>query len=181
MYIIYCFFLLNHACRSFSSIREATLEDYGTIKRIDKEIFKESQVWDADLLLGMLKSTTTIMLLLMTSSHDDETNEGEDENDTLDDHDHNVVGFIVFDKTGKIMKIGIRPEHRCQGYGSKLLDEALHLLKYNCQERCKFPILHVSPDNEIAISLYAKRGFTVDTRVKDYYKVGEDAIRMILT
>ena len=90
------------------------------------------------------------------------------------------MGFVIFDKVGKIMKLGVRLCDRRKGYGSRLLDEALQVLKRECQGRYVSPTLHVDPSNKKAIELYKAKGFAVDARVKDYYKTGEDALRMML-
>ena len=144
-------------------IREAKDEDYEEMISLDREIFDESQVWDPDLLRGMMKSKTTRVLVLTTS-------EGE----------RSIMGFVIFDKVGKIMKLGVRLCDRRKGYGSRLLDEALQVLKRECQGRYVSPTLHVDPSNKKAIELYKAKGFAVDARVKDYYKTGEDALRMML-
>ena len=157
---------------SFHSIREATMEDYEEMKILDRDIFEGSKVWDSNLLLGVIKSLSTRVLLLIISSENTSTYSSGEENC--------IAGFIAFDKTGKIMKLGVAPRNRCRGYGCKLLDEALFILKHEYQGKCLSPILHVHPENDKAIKLYRKKGFTVDACVKDYYKLGEDALRMIM-
>lgn len=66
------------------------------------------------------------------------------------------------DATGSL-GIGILECCRGQGYGGKLLDEALRL----CKKRFERVVLYVRKDNERAVSLYLSRGFAVTAELKE--------------
>ena len=64
---------------------------------------------------------------------------------------------------------------RAQGIGSQLFDQLLEEI-----DKKKVPVfLTVSPNNEAAIALYEKWGFTERKFVKGYYRESED--RYVLT
>ena len=93
-----------------------------------------------------------------------------------------VVGYIgmmyVLDE-GYISNVAVRPDHRRQGVADALLDaleaRARILL-------LSFLTLEVRAGNTPAIALYAKHGYRVAGRRRNYYeKPTEDALLMTLT
>ncbi|HPP16682.1 MAG TPA: ribosomal protein S18-alanine N-acetyltransferase [Dictyoglomaceae bacterium] len=88
-----------------------------------------------------------------------------------------VVGYIlgyIFNDTGEIVSIAVKPEFRNSGVGKKLMETILSLFKEKNLKRC---ILQVRVSNKIAIEFYEKLGFKVIKREKGYY-IDEDAYIM---
>jgi ribosomal-protein-alanine N-acetyltransferase len=70
--------------------------------------------------------------------------------------------------------LAIHPDFQGQGLGKLLLN---NLLKSAQQRGLERATLEVGENNQIALSLYQKFGFTVGGRRKNYYqKTGEDAL-----
>jgi len=77
-----------------------------------------------------------------------------------------------------IMDIAVLSEHRQQGIGSRLLQEALSTLKHMTPD-VRQVTLEVRESNHAAIRLYRKHGFSTIGRRKGYYKNPvEDALLM---
>ena len=71
------------------------------------------------------------------------------------EHDGAMVGFVTIDqKTGYLDQLVVAPEFWRSGFGRILLDEAKRLSPQKIE-------LHVNQDNERAIALYKKEGFSV--------------------
>ena len=86
-----------------------------------------------------------------------------------------VLVFPATNGTYCLHKVFVDEEFRTQGIGSKLFDRVLNEL-----DQLQVPVwLTVSPENEAAIALYEKWGFTDRTFVKGYYRENED--RHVLT
>ena len=79
---------------------------------------------------------------------------------------------------GSLDSIAVSPEHRRQGIGDALLDEAV---KWARSRELSFITLEVRAGNRPAIALYRKHGFIRAGLRKNYYeKPREDAILMTL-
>lgn len=77
-----------------------------------------------------------------------------------------------------VLNFAIDPKYRRRGLGSKLLTNALSVLR---ERGIKRVFLEVREGNVPAINLYSKLGFSVCGRRKRYYSdTGEDALVMIL-
>jgi len=77
-----------------------------------------------------------------------------------------VIGFVCYDidydrRFGHIELLGISHQYRNHGYGRKLLQHALHMLKVNGMEQIT---IHVPTKNRIACSLYKSEGFEFSGR-----------------
>ena len=90
-----------------------------------------------------------------------------------------VVGFmdywVTFD-SATICQVGIHPNYQRQGFGSRLMDEAI---KDCYAKRVKNITLEVRANNQKAINFYKKYGFKITLIKEAYYSNGEDAIYMI--
>ncbi|MCX7597635.1 MAG: GNAT family N-acetyltransferase [Armatimonadetes bacterium] len=62
---------------------------------------------------------------------------------------------------GMVRSLAVRPSHRRQGIGSRLMDAVEDLAR---QRGLKALVLLVRPDNEAALAMYRKRGYTVVSR-----------------
>lgn len=62
-------------------------------------------------------------------------------------------------KFGAVLDFWVEPRHRNEGIGSRLLDYALEYLK---SQRYSHASIMVSAQNELALRMYKKRGFSAD-------------------
>ena len=97
--------------------------------------------------------------------------------------DGRVVGYVVADRTpnhgeptGHVKDIAVAAEHRGEGVGTKLLQQALTRL---AQEGVASVKLEVRESNDSARSLYRRFGFEPQGRAPRYYANGEDAVVMV--
>jgi len=82
------------------------------------------------------------------------------------------LGFV---KKGHIVSVSVIEEYRGKGFGSVLVDEAAKGIKIR---QCGELYLEVRCSNTAAVKLYEKLGFTIQQRLKTYYRDGEDAYLM---
>ena len=92
-----------------------------------------------------------------------------------------VVGYagawIVVDEC-HVTTIAVAPEYRRQGLGIQMMDEILARSK---ERGVLCAVLEVRADNEAAIKMYEKLGFTISGKRKAYYPDNkEDAVVMWL-
>jgi ribosomal protein S18 acetylase RimI-like enzyme len=82
-----------------------------------------------------------------------------------------VVGFALVRPDGYLSLIGVDPDHRRRGLGSRLLQRAID---DHAELSC-----HVRSINGDALGFYAEHGFLVAGRVEGYYRDGTDAYRLV--
>ena len=91
-------------------------------------------------------------------------------------NDANVIGFafgwLIKDEY-HLNNIAIKKQFQGKGLGDKLLAEVIQYVK---SEDGKLVFLEVMHDNESAIHLYERNGFTSVGKRKDYYRKGKHAI-----
>ncbi|MEM3530341.1 MAG: ribosomal protein S18-alanine N-acetyltransferase [Nitrososphaerales archaeon] len=78
-------------------------------------------------------------------------------------------------RKGHIVSIAVLEQHRRKGLGYGLIKEALKALK---NKNCSEVFLEVRVSNLEAIKLYEKLGFKVISKLRWYYRDGEDAYLM---
>lgn len=100
--------------------------------------------------------------------------------------DRKIVGYSIVkvesgveSKLAHLVSLAIAPNSRRRGYGEKLLQDAIDLVRQDSLRINKI-VLEVRSDNSTAIALYAKFGFTQESTVSDYYGKGKDALVMKL-
>lgn len=84
------------------------------------------------------------------------------------------LGFV---KKGHVVSIAILEEHRGKKVGTILMEEAMNGL---ISRRTEEVYLEVRVSNSAAIKMYEKLNFKVKSRLKSYYRDGEDAYLMAL-
>ena len=94
-----------------------------------------------------------------------------------------LIGFIIIIKDREervnIINFLIKQEHQNKGYGSHLLKNAIEEIK-KLKEIHKI-ILNVQEKNTVAIKLYQKFNFRINTKLLEkYYQSGENAYLMDL-
>lgn len=84
------------------------------------------------------------------------------------------LGFV---KKGHVVSVAILEEHRGKKVGTILMEEAMNgLLSRGTEE----VYLEVRVSNSAAIKMYEKLNFKLKSRLKSYYRDGEDAYLMAL-
>ena len=103
----------------------------------------------------------------------------------------NIIGYVMckvefgfsnfrklgFVKKGHVVSIAILEEHRGKKVGTILMEEAMNGL---VARRTEEVYLEVRVSNSAAIKMYEKLNFKVKSRLKSYYRDGEDAYLMAL-
>ena len=91
-----------------------------------------------------------------------------------------VVGYVIADRTpnggvpfGHVKDLAVRPDHRRQGVGALLLQNAVDRLVAAGVSDVR---LEVRRGNEAARALYERFGFSYHRTAPRYYEDGEDAL-----
>ena len=99
--------------------------------------------------------------------------------------DGGLLGFIILRcvvDEAELLNVGVRPQYRQNGYGSRLLKAMVDVLKNTA---IKSVFLEVRETNIAAQKLYIANGFRLVGRRGDYYDLGdkgrEDALIMSKT
>jgi ribosomal protein S18 acetylase RimI-like enzyme len=137
------------------TIENATWRDLGELRTLEAECFGKD-AWPLLDLIGVLTLPGNVRIKAVTP-------EGK------------MAGFIAGDphpaeKLGWITTLGVRVAYRKQGMAASLLSE--------CEEymRMRFVRLCVRSNNEPALHLYERAGYSRVTVWKGYYIDGQDAL-----
>jgi ribosomal-protein-alanine N-acetyltransferase len=82
------------------------------------------------------------------------------------------LGFV---KKGHVVSVAVLEEHRGKGLGKALMEEGIAGMS---SRRTDEIYLEVRVSNEQAVKLYENLGLTIKTRIRGYYRDGEDAYLM---
>lgn len=105
--------------------------------------------------------------------------------------DGKVVGYIMckmefgfsnfrklgFVKKGHVVSVAVLDEHRGKGLGKALMQEATSGL---IAKKADEIYLEVRVSNESAVKMYERLGFVIKTKIRAYYRDGEEAYLMAL-
>lgn len=105
--------------------------------------------------------------------------------------DGKVVGYIMcklefgfsnfrklgFVKKGHVVSVAVLDEHRGKGLGKALMQEATSGL---IAKKADEIYLEVRISNESAVKMYERLGFVIKTKIRAYYRDGEEAYLMAL-
>lgn len=84
------------------------------------------------------------------------------------------LGFV---KKGHVVSVAVLNEHRNQGLGNALMIEGINgVIARNTDES----YLEVRISNTAAVRMYERLGFQIKSRLRTYYRDGEDAYLMAL-
>ena len=150
------------------SISIAEPEDFQSVEMVDQAAFVKLDQWKPVLWQGMLKSAGTRVLFARRQK-----------SPLTLSTTQQIIGFVVFERGGRVMKLAVLPAWQGHGAGAMLLDAALTALETGFSRPALGSSLHVEPGNDVAVRLYESRGFAVDCTVSDYYAPGRDAFRML--
>ena len=82
------------------------------------------------------------------------------------------LGFV---KKGHVVSVAVLEEHQGKGVGTALMLEGINGIIIRKSDEI---YLEVRVSNESAVQLYKKLGFIIKSRLKTYYRDGEDAFLM---
>ncbi|MEM2760031.1 MAG: ribosomal protein S18-alanine N-acetyltransferase [Nitrososphaerales archaeon] len=105
--------------------------------------------------------------------------------------DRKIIGYIMckveygfsnfrklgFVKKGHVVSVAVLPEHRCKGVGKALMQEGMTGM---ISRKVDEIYLEVRVSNEAAVKLYEELGFQVKSKIRGYYRDGEDAYLMAI-
>lgn len=82
------------------------------------------------------------------------------------------LGFV---KKGHVVSVAVTEEHRGKGVGKALMEEATAGM---ASRKVDEIYLEVRVSNEAAVKLYQNLGYIIKTKIRGYYRDGEDAFLM---
>lgn len=105
------------------------------------------------------------------------------------DYQDKIVGYIMckiefgfsnfrklgFVKKGHVVSVAVLEEHRGKGIGEALMLEGM---KGVLERKSDEIYLEVRASNQQAVNLYNKIGFQIKSKLRAYYRDGEDALLM---
>lgn len=145
------------------SLRDMTVEDIGTIARLENELFPVD-AWPLEMFHAELHQPDTRRYLVAE----------------IDGAPVGYAGLLVIDTTADIQTIGVLPSFEGRGIGRAMLTELLTEARRRGADNV---MLEVRADNPRAQQLYTRFGFErIHTRRK-YYRDGVDAwvMRLLLS
>ena len=145
-------------------VRKVTADDLDVLFRIEAECFGE-EAFSKDQLVYCLSATDFVALAA--------SDYGE------------VVGFVVgsVDRlvekgVGHVYTLDVKKDYRKRGIGGRLLEALESAL---VEKGINAFVLEVRVNNVAARRLYIKHGYKPVARLRDYYDVGVDAVRLVKT
>ncbi len=141
-------------------VRRAAGHDLPALLALENICFKEETFHKKQLEYLLFEAKSLVLIAL---SHD------------------NIIGSIIIllkrnIANARIYSLNVHPDYRGRGFASFLMDTSLKLLK---QRGFKNITLEVGINNKAALNLYISKGFTIDKKLKNYYKNGDDAFHLI--
>ena len=150
---------------TISEIREATIDDFDQIIQLERKCFPGHLAYSSDQLYYLLTKAHRTFL--------------------VETYDKILRGFIIVlirqgSSVAGLETVNVDPDYHNQGIGTRLLHAAEEEMK---KHKIKTVRLEVSPGNHAALNLYKNEGYTIISRIKNYYTYNHqhsrDALRMI--
>jgi [ribosomal protein S18]-alanine N-acetyltransferase len=139
-------------------LRDMTVEDLSAVMVLEEELFAPD-TWTRAMYRDELAQRDTRHYLV-----------AEDEAAIV-----GYAGLIAYDDEAHVATIGVAAGRQGEGIGSRLLDALLA----EADRRSPVVLLEVRAENEVALGLYRRRGFTEIGRRRGYYQPsGADAVVM---
>lgn len=134
------------------TLEPAAIEDAQILSQLHKQLFPSP--WSEESFHNLLKKTNILALLARQ--------EGE------------ITGFIILQKASdeaEIIMLAVQQKYQGKGIGDLLCQNAISDLK---QANIQNIFLEVDENNEAALALYKKLGFTIVGNRKAYYDIGNN-------
>ena len=151
-------------------LRPMTVEDLPALMVLEEELFAPD-TWTAEMYRDELSRPDT-RYYVVAEFHLDADDEDEPEGEPV------MVGYgglIAYDDEAHVATLGVTKALQGEAVGSLLLDDLLA----EADKRSPVVLLEVRADNEVAQTLYRRRGFTEIGRRRGYYQPsGADAVVM---
>lgn len=143
------------------NVRKASLDDLNSLVIIEAECFGEES-FSRDQIIYCLSSPDFVTLTALVNGE--------------------VVGFVVGSversaegSVGHVYTLDVKKGRRRRGVGGRLLEALESAL---AEKAVIYLVLEVRIDNVPARRLYSKHGYKPVARLRDYYDVGVDAVRL---
>jgi ribosomal-protein-alanine N-acetyltransferase len=144
-------------------LRDMTVADLAAVMVLEEELFAPD-TWTRSMYREELGHRDTRHYLV--AEHEDA------------DGKRSIVGYaglIAYDDEAHVATLGVAAARQGEGIGSLLLDALLA----EADRRSPVVLLEVRAENEVALGLYARRGFAEIGRRRGYYQPsGADAVVM---
>jgi ribosomal-protein-alanine N-acetyltransferase len=151
-------------------LRRMTVEDLPAVMVLEEELFSPD-TWTEEMYRDELSHGDT-RYYVVAEFHLDVDGEDEPEGKPV------MVGYgglIAYDDEAHVATLGVTKALQGEGVGSLLLDDLLA----EADKRSPVVLLEVRADNDVAQTLYRRRGFTEIGRRRGYYQPsGADAVVM---
>ncbi len=146
------------------TIQRASTKDLDELYAIEIECFR-NEAFSKEEIKQSMESIDFINLVAISSGH--------------------PIGFIIGriesfkdEKRGHVHTIDVKSEYRRKGIGSMLLEAAE---RFFIKNNAGSSHLEMKVDNLVAHHLYTKHGYRISGKLKNYYGLGSDGIRLTKT
>ena len=143
------------------SVKRLSLKDIDRLLRLNLRCFKQGENYTRHTFNYLLTQPQSLGLAAETAT-------GE------------LAGFVLLmnnpDGAAHITTVGVAPEHRRRGIGSRLIGDIEGLLR---EKSVSTIVLEVRVSNKAAQDLYANAGYSIVKRMTRYYHNGEDGFLMM--
>jgi ribosomal-protein-alanine N-acetyltransferase len=137
--------------KSTGKVREFRLEDIRDIMEIERQAFPKSE-YPKEIVLAYARKYPDTFIVLET--------------------DHEIAGYLIYDRGGHIFSMAVRPLYRRKGFGKRMFVHA--------RDHAEGKLwLEVRSKNTGAIRFYEAMGMRIRGRIPRYYET-DDAFIMVL-
>lgn len=163
------------------ALREMTWQDIDRLAELETELFADD-AWSAQSWWAELAGRPRREYVVATRESGPDSRAADSECTTASPNDADILGYAGVDHGGEVadvMTIAVAPAGRRQGLGTVLLDTLVAMARARGESHL---LLEVRADNEAALALYERAGFTTISVRRRYYQPGDvDAHVMRLT
>jgi len=144
------------------NIRKSDLEDFAFLESLEEEAFPDFQRSSRRSMRNSLKSQFQEVWIAETN----------DPNPIQT----GVLVLIKYKRSVRIFSIAVQPGYQNLGIGKLLLQQAVEVARREMAEKITLEVNH---EDKKLIKWYEQNGFTPVNIIRDYYKEGKDALKMV--